>query len=55
VMGWMTDIYQAMSESYLEPTHGTVMARASSVETFIEHYPGFKGIVGPAPESTGSA
>jgi hypothetical protein len=46
VLSWMTEIYKAMCESYPAPDHGTVMARASSRQRFIKHFPGLSGIVG---------
>jgi hypothetical protein len=46
VLGWMTEIHKAMLQTYPPPLYGTAVARASSVERFMDHFPGFKSIVG---------
>jgi hypothetical protein len=46
VLGWMTEIHKAMLVTYPPPLYGTAVARASSVERFIDHFPGYKSIVG---------
>ena len=47
VLGWMTEILQAMVESYPAPVHASTMARASSVERFLRCFPGYQQLVGP--------
>jgi hypothetical protein len=52
VLTWMTEVYAAMRETYPAPRHAAAMARASSVERFIESFPGFRKIVGTVLENT---
>lgn len=47
VLSWMVEIRKAMLETYPAPRYAATMARASSVETFVDHFPGFRGLVGP--------
>jgi hypothetical protein len=49
VLAWMTEIHQAIAESYPPPTYAAAIARASSVETFLQCFPGYRAIVGPPP------
>jgi hypothetical protein len=50
VLGWMTEIHQAVVESYPPPVYAAAIARSSSVERFLEHFPGYRAIVGePLP------
>jgi len=51
VLGWMTEIYTAMRETYPAPRHAAAMARASTVERFIQAFPGFRRIVGSVLEA----
>jgi hypothetical protein len=52
VVAWMTEVLQAMVESYPAPAHASAMARASSVELFLGCFPGMQRLVGPAPVQT---
>lgn len=45
VLGWMSEVRLALSETYTPPEHETALARASSVQVFLDHYPGFKSII----------
>lgn len=45
VLGWMSDVYTAMLEAYRPPTHAAAMARASSADIFLQHFPGFQKMV----------
>jgi hypothetical protein len=45
VLGWMSEIYTAMADSYPPPTYAAAMARASSAETFVRHFPSFERMV----------
>jgi len=46
VLGWMTEVYVAMRESYPPPHFAAALARASSVERFVTAFPGFRRVVG---------
>lgn len=50
VLGWMTDIHQAVVETYPSPRYSAAMARASSVDTFIRCFPGHDTLVGRVRE-----
>jgi hypothetical protein len=52
-LGWMSEVYAAMREAYPPPRHAAAMARASSVERFVEAFPGFQRIVGTVLEAGG--
>lgn len=45
VLGWMSEIYTAMADSYPPPTYAAAMARASSAVTFVRHFPSFERMV----------
>jgi len=47
VVGWMTEIHQAMQNTYPAPAYASAAARASTLEKFMVCYPETRGIVGP--------
>ncbi len=47
VLGWMTEIREAMVATYAPPRHAAAMARASSVDRFCEAFPAHHALVGP--------
>jgi len=55
VQGWLSDIYNTMLDAYQPPAHEVTLARASSIETFADHFPGFRRVVGPPGSSAGPA
>lgn len=54
VLEWMTEIHAAVFESYPAPRHVAAMARASTIHTFLRHFPGFQPLVGLPDEQEGS-
>jgi hypothetical protein len=49
VLPWMTEIHQAIKQSYPAPGHATAIARAAAVQEFLDHFPGFRGVAETRP------
>jgi hypothetical protein len=54
VQGWMSDVYATVLDAYQGAAHAVAMARASSIERFVDHFPAFRKVVGlPAAMAAG--
>lgn len=47
VLGWMSDVHQALLEHYQPPAFQCALARASSVARFVQHFPRYQPVLVP--------
>jgi len=52
VLGWMSEIYTAMADSYPSPPYAAAMARATSAETFLLHFPSYQKMIADSPPAS---
>jgi hypothetical protein len=50
VLAWMAEIPLALHLTFKPPTHALLVGRGSSVQEFLERFPGLQGVVGPTFE-----
>jgi len=51
VLSWVAEIPPALQKTFQPPSFELVIGRGSSVQEYLEHFPGYQGVVGPKFQS----